>query len=872
MMPGRPRWIRLLLRVASHRATDAQLGDIEEEYVAAGRSPFWFVRQVASIVGRRRSHLTLSERGVDMLAHVWSDIRYALRTLARNPGFALAAIVPIALGIGINTAVFSILNSVAWRSLPTPEPDALVSVYQDFRNAPRRTVYGARSLFSLPEYRAYRDQTRTLSGLMAYSRNWSLTLGRESPEEIEGVLVTCNYFDVLGLSPAIGPGLTPANCGASDAPPVVVLSHALWTSAFGGDPQILRQPIVLNGREVTVVGVAPPGFEGIDMAKAAFFAPTTMAAVFRPEQNLPEGAHVSWLTLVGRRRADADIGRVRSDLSVVARRIDLEQAGRTTSLLVEPAVALSLPVARRNLLRGASIVLTAFGLVLLIAAANVANMLLARAAGRTREMAIRLSVGASRGRLVQQLLTESAIIALIGAVCGSLLFAWSFQALISWLLTSIPGADLLRIDVMPDRTVLWFALALTATTALAFGLVPALQASRTNVHVEMKQDVDSRGRRGWLRGTLIGAQIALCTMLLIPAGLLSRALYAAHTLDPGFDHRNVAVVSIDLRGPRYEKGQAAPFHDQWLDRVAALPGVERLAEASRMPLSSGRSQTTFRLGDEPEGHVADVNTVSPEFFSILGIPIVRGRVFASGEGDAALVTESTARRYWPGQDAVGRAIAVGDRRVQVVGIVRDAQVSSDQEATSSYLYLPATPGARRSISVLVRTRAELDGFAAAVRAETSRMDAGLVVKVLPLANNLGILQTLSQIAASVAGLLSLLAVSLAAIGVYGVVAYVVSRRRREVGVRMALGADAGDVQRLILRQTIRPVAAGLFVGLAVAAASVRVLQSVLFGVSPYDPVAFIGAPLLLLSIAAAAALVPTRRAMRVDPMSVLRSE
>jgi predicted permease len=873
MMPGHPGWVRLLLRVASHRAADAQLGDVEEEYVAARRSTFWFVRQVVSLVLRRRSHLTLSERGVDMLSHVWSDIRYALRTLGRNPGFALAAIVPIALGLGINTAIFSILNSVAWRPLPTPEPDALVSVHQDFRGAPRRTVYGARSLFSLPEYHAYRDEARTLSGLMAYSRHWTVTLGRESPQEIEGTLVTCNYFDVLGLSPAIGPGLTPTNCGASDAPPVVVLSHALWTSAFGGNPQILRQPIVLNGRDVTVVGVAPPGFDGIDMAKAAFFAPTSMAAVFRPEQNLPEGPHISWLTLIGRRRTDADIERVRADLSVVARRIDLEQSGRTTSLIVEPAVALSLPASRRTLLRGAGIVLAAFGLILLIAAANVANMLLARAAGRTREMAIRLSVGASRGRLVQQLLTESAIIALIGAVCGSLLFAWSFQALISWLLTSIPGADLLRIDAMPDRTVVWFALGLTATTALAFGLVPALQASRCDVHTEMKQDgADSRGRRGWVRGTLIGAQIALCTMLLIPAGLLTRALYAAHTLDPGFDHRNVAVVAIDLRGPRYEQEQAPRFHDQWLERIAALPGVERLAQASRIPLSPGRSQTTFRLGDEPEGHVAEVNTVSPDFFPMLRIPIVRGRVFTNGERDAALVTESTARRYWPGQDAVGRAITVGDRRLQVVGIVRDAQLSQARDATSSYLYLPATPGTQRHISVLVRTRVELEGFAAAVRAETSRMDAGLVVNVLPLTNNLGLLQTLSQIAASVAGLLSLLAVGLAAIGVYGVVAYVVSRRRREVGVRMALGADARDVQRLILRQTIRPVAAGLLVGLAVAAASVRVLHAVLFGVSPYDPVAFVGAPLLLLAIAAAAAIVPTRRAMRIDPVSVLRSE
>jgi predicted permease len=863
----------VLLRVASRRAIDAQLGDVLEEYVAAERSPFWFVRQVVSIVRRRRSPLTMSERGTEMIANVWNDARYALRTLGRNPGFAVAAIVPIALGIGINTAVFSVLNSVAWRSLPVPDPDALVSVHQEFRGAPRRMVHGSRNLFSIPEYHAYRGQTRTLSSLMAYSRRWTLTLGRESPREIDGILVTCNYFDVLGLPPAIGTGFTPANCGTSAAP-AVVLSHALWKGAFGGDPHILQQPIVLNGREVTVVGVAPVGFDGVDMAKEAFFAPTSMAAVFRPEQqNLLENPHVSWLTLIGRRRSEADIAQVRADLAVVASRIDREQSGRTTSLIVEPASALSLPAPRRAILRGASIVLTAFGLVLLIAAANVANMLLARAAGRTREIAIRLSVGASRGRLVQQLLTESAVIALAGAVCGSLLFSWSFQALIPWLLGSIPGADPLRIDAMPDRSVLWFALGLTATTALAFGLVPALQASRSDVHAVMKQDgADSSGRRGWLRGMLIGAQIALCTMLLIPAGLLSRALYAASTLDPGFDHRSVAVLSIDLRGPRYEKGNGALFRDQWLDRVAALPGVERLAEVSRIPLSPGRSYTTFRLDDGPEGHGADVNTVSPEFFSVVGIPIVRGRVFTSGEIDVALVTESTARRYWPGQDAVGRTITMDGRRRQIVGIVRDAQVSQAQEAMASYLYLPATRGGPRGILVLARTQLEFDRFAAAVRAETARLDASLVVNAQPLSDTLGLLQTLSRISASVAGLLSLLAVGLAAIGVYGVVAYVVSRRRREVGVRMALGADARDVQRLILGQTLRPVMIGMFIGMAIAAAAARLLQSVLFGVSPYDPVAFIGAPLLLLAIAATAAFVPTRRAMQVNPMSVLRSE
>ena len=872
MTPEHPRWLRVLIRVASRRATDAEVGDVVEEYTAAHRSAAWFVSQIFSIVRRPHGRMTMTERGVEMLANVRNDIRYALRTLRRNPGFAVAAILPIALGIGINTGVFSILNSVAWRPLPVPDADALVSVHQEFRGGPRRRVHGARSLLSIPEYRAYRDESHTLSGLMAYTREWSVTLGREAPREIQGILVTCNYFAVLGLAPAVGTGFTPANCGPADAPPVVVISHALWRGAFSADPQILQRPIVLNGREVAVVGVAPAGFDGVDMARAAFFAPTTMASVLRPEQSFHENPHVSWLSLIGRQRSDAKLAQVRSDLSVIAGRIDREQPGRTTSLIVEPAATLSLPVQRQMILRGAGVVLTAFGLVLLIAAANVANILLARAAARRREIAIRFSVGASRGRLVQQLLTESAVVAIAGAVVGLAIFSWTFQALIPWLLASVPDGELVRVDAAMDRTVLYFALGLTAVTALVFGLVPALQASRGGAQAALKLDAASDGRRGWLRGALIGAQIALCTMLLIPAGLLSRALQAAYAFDPGFDHHDVAVVSIDLRGPRFDQGRAAIFHDQWLERVGTLPGVAGIALASRVPLAPGRSQSTLRVADRRDEHVADVNTVSPAFFTVLALSIVRGRVFTDGDTGAAMVTESTAQRYWPGQDAIGQAITMGSTRCQIVGIVRDAQLSQAREATASYVFLPATRGTARGISVLARTRLDIEQFAAAVRAETSRMDAGLVVNVRPLSDQVAQLQTMSEITAGVAGLLSLLALGLAAIGIYGVVAYVVSRRRREIGVRMALGAGARDVQWMVLRQTLRPVVVGMVIGVAAAAAITRLLQAVLLGVSPYDPVAFMAAPVIMLAIAGVAAFVPVRRAMQVDPVSALRSE
>jgi predicted permease len=819
-----------------------------------------------------------------MRSNLWSDIRYGVRTLHRNPGFAIAAVVPIALGIGVNTGIFSILNSVALRPLATPEPTALVSVHQDFRGVQRRRVHGARSMFSIPEYRAYRDGSQALSGVMAYSRPWTVTLGGEFPQEIEGVLVTCNYFDVLKLRTSVGTGFTAANCQRPDAPPAVILSHQLWVRVFGADPTIAQKTITLNGLSVGVVGVAPDGFEGIDITKVAFFAPTSMQPVLRPEQPFHEDAQTSWLTLVGRRKKGVGMPQARAELAVIARRIDQQEPGRTTTLTVAPATALSVPVMRQDFLGVAAVLLAAFGLVLLIACANVANVLLARAGGRTKEMAVRVSVGAGRGRLIQQLLTESAIIAVAGGVAGFLLAWWAFQGLLAWLLSSLPGTiPALRIDAHPSLTVLWFALGLTVTTALVFGMFPALQASKQDVQTALKQDGNSvtRRRGGWLRESLIGVQVAVCMVLLISAGLLLRALHAAKTVEPGFEYRSVAAVSYDLRGPTYDDPKVAALQRQLMERVGSLPGVDAVAQVSKFPLSPGRRQTVFTLPGQEEGHEVDVNAVSPGYFSLIAIPILRGRTFTEAERQdparAVIVTEATARRYWPGQDPIGRTVMMGAGQGQyvpaeVVGVAKDAQVSQMGETASSYMYLPAGPEAQRRLGLLVRSRTDFAAVAASVHTLTRQLDPGLVVRVKRLEENLDFWRTISRLVAGVSGSLSLLALVLASVGVYGVVAYVVSCRRREVGIRMALGATARDVQGLILVQTLRPVVVGVVIGMGGAAAASKILESVLFGVSRIDPIAFIGAPLVLLGVAAAASLVPTREAMRVDPLTILRYE
>ena len=819
-----------------------------------------------------------------MLSTLWSDVRYTLRTLRRNPGFAAAALVPIALGIGINTGLFSVLNSVALRPLPTPDSTQLVTVHQEFRGVRERRVHGARSLFSLPEYQVYRDATRTLSGVLAYSRPWTVTLGGDAAQEVEGVVVTCNYFDVLRVPPLIGTGFTAANCGTPNAPPSVVLTHALWTRAFAADPDIVRKSITLNGENVAVVGVAPERFDGIDITKTAFFAPTSLVRLLHRREDFRDDPHMSWLTLVGRQADGVRMSQVRAELAVIAGRIDRQQPGRSTTLTVAPATSLSLPVGRRSVFSVAGVVLAAFGLVLLIACANVANLLLARAAGRTREIAVRLSVGASRGRLIRQLLTESLVIAVLGGVAGTLLAGWTFQGLVLFLLSVLPGTiPPLRIDAVPNLTVLWFALGLTVTTALLFGMLPALHASRPNVQAALKHETGVIGRRsgGWLRGSLIGVQIAVCTVLLISAGLLLRALYAAQTIEPGFDYRGVAIVSYNLRGPGYDEGRIAPFQQRLRERVASLPGVESVAQVSKTPLSPGRRQTMFRLPGQSQWHEVDVNTVSPEFFSLIAIPIVRGRTFAAAEladaSRAVIVTEATARRYWAAEDPVGRTVIMNrgpeeEVSLEIVGVARDANVSGLGETASSYMYLPAIPSAQRGLGLLVRSQADVATLASRVRGVVRELDPGLVVQVNPLEENLDFWRTMSRIAAGLSGSLSMLALVLASVGVYGVVSYVVSRRLREVGIRMMLGASAREVQVMILRQTLRPVAIGAAIGILGAGAASEVLQGVLFGISPLDPIAFIAAPLFLMAIAAAASILPTRGALKVDPMTTLRYE
>jgi predicted permease len=820
---------------------------------------------------------------MNLLSSFWIDLRYAVRTLRKNPAFVAVAVLAVGLGIGVNTGIFTILNGVALKPLPLPGATRLVHIYQTFRGPNPRNVHGALSLFSVPEYDDYRDHGRTLSGLVAYGPFLAVTLAGPRPQELYGQFASCNYFDVLQQRPGLGRGFVAADCAAPGASAVIVLSHDLWRTTFGADLGIVGRAITLNRQPFTVAGVAPPGFRGTEAVVSTFWIPLTMQQALEPGRDIFGDANMSWLVLLGRVKEGVSLEEVRADLGTIAGRIDQLHPGRQTTLAIHTASLTSLPEVRSAVTGIGVVVLAAVGMVLLIACANVANLLLARAAGRRKEIAVRLSLGASRGRLVRQLLTESLLIALAGGALGSLVAFWSLGAIMPVLMGQLPrDAPPLALTVGPDLRVLGYSIVLTLLTGIAFGLAPALQASRPDLNAALKDDggpITRSGSRGFLRQALVGGQVGACMVLLIGAGLLLRGLYLAHTLDPGFETRNTTVVSLDLGRQGYDDLRATAFMQRLMARLSALPGVDGVAQAGVTPLGDAHRGNQFSRPDQADKVSIEVNAVSPEYFSLLGIPITRGRTFTEAEtaGGArvAIVTESTARRLWPGADPLGKTLRedyVGEADLEIVGVAKDAQVSHLGKSDDVYMYLPAAPKEHLRLQLLLHGMGGFASTAEAIRATVRELDPELLVRVTPLEDNLELWRAPSRIVAVLAAGLGALALLLASVGVYGVVSYAVSCRIREIGIRITLGATGPDVMRLILRQAMRPVMAGAILGMAGCAAVSRILSSLLFGLSAYDPVSFALVPSFLLSVALLASYLPARRAVKVDPMLALRYE
>lgn len=888
MAPKFPRLILWLLRTRFGHRAEYITGDLLEEYNARGCSRFWLWRQALSTFwpgAPKTTHLHFPRSKEDaMIGSFFSsfsnDLRYAARTLRTNPGFTAVAVLAIALGIGVNTGIFTVLNGAALRPLPVPGASEMVSIYQDITGRITRNVHGASSFFTTSEYETYRDENDVFSGLLAYEPFLTATLGGERPQQLLGQLTACNYFDVLKERPTIGRGFAASECVPGGTSAVVVLNHDLWHSVFADDPTIVGKKILLNRQLFTVIGVASTGFQGTEPATSAFWAPLPMQPSLEPRFDAYNGNY-SWLVVLGRTKPGVSRKQVRADLGVIAARIDQLTPGRKTTLTVGDATFLGMPEARKYVYGAGAVLLTAVGMVLLIACANVANLLLARAAGRRKEIAIRLSVGASRARLVRQLLTESMLIALLGGALGSLLAVWSFNAITAFVMAHLPhGTPQIMMNFHPDIRVFLYALAMSTITGIAFGLAPALAASRPDVNAALKDEgmgLGARSARGFLRQSLVGVQVTVSMMLLISAGLLLRALHYAQTIDPGFEMKNIATVSLELQSQGYNAESGARFNRQLRERLASSPGVDRVAQALTTPLSDRHHGTAVSLPGDTRQYPTELNRVSPEYFAMIGLPIVRGRNFTEAEvatgAKVALVTESTAQRLWPGKDPIGQIFRdVDGTDAQVIGVAKDAQVSRIAETNTKYMYLPAGPKDQLRTNFLVHSASGYAATAKGIVAVIHQLDPNLVADVARLEENLELWRTPSRIVAGLAGALGGLGLILASIGVYGVVSYSMSRRIREIGLRMTLGAEARDVLHMMLAQAMRPVIVGAVLGIAGCAAVSAVLKSILFGISPHDPIAFIAVPVILLAAALGASYIPARRATKVDPMVALRYE
>lgn len=793
------------------------------------------------------------------------DLKYAARVIVKARTLSLVAIATLALGIGINTAIFSVVNGILLRPLPYAEPDRLVMVWQDMRarGGPATEWSGPSQHF---DWKADTDVFENLASV----RGWNASLsGGDLPESLLGEQTTYEYFDVLGVAPALGRTFRDAD-DIRGAPRVVVLSHGLWMRRFGGDPSVIGRQVPINGESHEIIGVMPAGFRP---------ALVTGAALWRPQQlNRANPSRNSAINhTVGRLRRDVSIDQARAGLETLARRLerahpesDAKKGINPVLLQTQVTTAVRMPLL---LLQGA------VGFVLLIACVNIANLLLSRGSARVREMAVRRALGADRRRLVRQLLTESVLLALCGGGLGVLLGVWGVAALKRIAPDGTPRID----EVGVDARVLMFAVALSMATGVAFGLFPALHAARERMADALKQgargqsgDAGTRSRRA-----LIVAELALALVLLVGGGLLLRTFVKLQRADLGFNPDRVLTGFVLPPNATYKTdAQRRAFYDAVLDRTAALPGVRIAALSSVVPLG-GDSDTDFEIEGRPKATRSDdalvtwYRVVSANYFAAMEIPLKRGRLFQDREAEPTLViNETMAKRHWPGVDPIGRRVRFGDSPwFTVVGIVADVRARGPREPRTVETYIPYWHHPEAGVNVVLKTAGDPLALAEPLRRAVKEVDPGIAVAGVAsmdqmIAESIGP----SRFVATLVAIFATLALALAAVGIYGVMSYAVSQRTREIGVRLALGAGERQIFGLVVGESLKLAAIGLAIGLAGSLAVGRALATLLFGVGTADPATFAATAALLLAVAIVAAYVPARRAMRVDPMSALRAD
>ena len=808
-----------------------------------------------------------------------ADLRYAWRSLIKRPLFAAVVVLTLGLGIGVNSAIFSIVNAALFSALPVRAPGELLNIYTT--DSARRAMGNT----SYPDYAWLREHARAFSGIAAYSGLMTTITGQGTPEVLFGEIVSGNYFDVTGARLALGRGFLPAEDATPGTHPVVVIGHRLWQRRFGGDPGIVGRTITLNGHPFTVVGVADREFTGLLFRglSADLWAPVMMMGQLRKDQLSDRGER--WLFVKGRLAAGVPPERAVEELRVLGARASTEfpasNRGRGFGGVPTTDVLLT-PDGDTAVLSAAVMVLVLVGLVLLIAAMNLANLMLARAAARRREIAVRLALGASRLQLVRQLAAESALLAALGGALGLAFAYWLARLLVAF---RPPTPVPLALDVAIDWHVLAYTGGLTLLAALVVGLVPALQATRGSVSAGLSAHGEApSGRISRLRQLFLIPQIAFSLALLVLAGLFVRSVGNAGAVDPGFDIARTAVLALDLRLDGYDDARAATFYDGLERRLADLPGVQAVSVTDRIPLDLyGNLSTAVTLpaagGRDAESTTLQVAHVDERYFDALGVRLVAGRSFAEDElrteAPVAVVSAAMAARWWPRGDAIGQQLREGDegKLVEIVGIAPDVKVQTLGESPQPLLYRPLSAGRARLLRVVVRTGGDPRAIADAFRREVAALDADVAVfESTTMARHLDLMLFPFRLAAQVSSALGLFALLLASVGLYGVIAFGVARRTREFGIRMALGARAGDVLRLVMSGSLRVVSVGLAIGLVLALGIGRVASGILFGIGGNDPLTVLAMLALLLTVSLLAAWLPARRATRVSPAVALRED
>jgi predicted permease len=820
---------------------------------------------------------------------LWQDVRYSLRILARAPAFAAAAILSLALGVGANTTIFTLINALFLNPLPVEQPAKLVAINTlDTKNT---TQFGNILPLSYPNLVDFRDGNRVFAGVTGYSMPVGLAMstGGGEPEGVFSQLVTANYFEVLGLRAAAGRFFLPDEDRTPGTHPVAVLNYRYWQRRFGGSADIIGHTIRLNAIDFTVVGVAPNGFMGItSMVGPDLWVPAMMTPLLVPSQSADWLTDRSALSFTGAARLAPGVtmAQAQSNLATLARTLEQEypgpNAGRGVSLLPLNEATI-MPGMRQGMLLGGLVLMAVVGLVLLIACSNVANLLLARASTRRAELAVRLALGAGRGRIVQQLLTESLVLAIAGGALGLLFGVWGRNLL--WAFRPVAVADN-WVELPIDARVLTFGIALSLLTGVIFGVIPAWQASRAPLGDAMKGMRAAAGgggaaRGGVLRNTLVVVQLALSLVALVAAALFLRSMQQAYAIDPGFDAAKLAVFSVNPQQARYDRGRTEQFYREVRERLGAMQGIESVSWATNLPLwAKLYRRVSFEgqaLSDGSTSLLTLVNTVDAGYFKTLGVPLRHGREFETGDRadtrPIAIINETMAAKYFPQQDPIGRRLRFEGEATarEVVGVVATQKYQTLGETPQACVFVPLTQNYADAMVLYVRTTSDPAGMLGVVRRQVHAIGPDV-----PVGFSSGVPSLLDgslwmlKFGVGLLAVFGLLALALASVGIYGVMAYSVAQRTREMGLRIALGASPAAVRRLILGRAVTLVIVGLMLGLGGALLIGRAMSSLLYGLGGADALSLIGASLTLLVVAVIASYLPARRASRIDPAISLR--